>query len=138
MEKQAKKPTQTDVQGISPAEEETQNGQYLINLCTNHDLLITNTCFRHKRLITWEQTRIVQCKLQKLKKTTDYICTPYKYKHIHENSRIYHGTITASDHKLLMTKMKTRWFEIYKNDNKQKIQKNRKFNTQLLINDKKI
>ena len=107
-------------------------------MCTNHDLLITNTCFRHKRLITWEQTRIVQCKLQKLKKTTDYICTPYKYKHIHENSRIYHGTITASDHKLLMTKMKTRWFQIYKNDNKQKIQKNRKFNTQLLINDKKI
>ena len=25
-----------------------ENGQHLINLCMNHDLLITNTCFRHK------------------------------------------------------------------------------------------
>ena len=48
----------------------------------NHDLLITNTGFRHKqkRLITLEQTRIVQYKLQKLKKTTDYICISYTYK----------------------------------------------------------
>ena len=39
-----------------------QNGQYLINISTNHNLLITNTCFRQKekRLITWEQTCIVQ------------------------------------------------------------------------------
>ena len=116
-----------------------QDGQYLTNLCTNHDLLITNTCFRHKekRLITWEQTRIAQGKLQKLKKTIDYICIPYKYKHILENSRTYHGTITASDHKLLVTKMKTKWLQIYKNANKQKNPKNRKFNTWLLINDKK-
>ena len=44
-----------------------QNGQHLINLCTNHDLLTTNTCFRHKekRSITWKQTRIVRGKLQK-------------------------------------------------------------------------
>ena len=78
----------------------------------NHDLLITNTGFRHKqkRLITLEQTRIVQYKLQKLKKTTDYICISYTYKQILENSCIYHGTTTASDHKLLVTKMKTRWF----------------------------
>ena len=105
----------------------------------NHDLLITNTCFRHKekRLITWEQTRIVQGKLRKIKKTIDYICIPYKYKNILENSRTYHGTTTASDHKLLVTKMVTRWCQIHKSDNKQKNQKNRKFNTQLLINDKK-
>ena len=105
-----------------------QNGQHLINLCTNCDLLIANTCFRHKekRLITWEQTRTVQGNLQKLKKTIDYICIPYKYKHILENSRTYHGTTTASDHKLLETKMKTRWFQIYKNDNKQKKSKKSK------------
>ena len=52
-----------------------QNGQYLIHLCTNYDLSITSTCFRHKekRLITWEQIRIVQGKLQELNKTIDYI-----------------------------------------------------------------
>ena len=83
------------------------------------------------------QTRIVQGKLQKLKKTVDYIYIPYKYKHIIENYRTYHGTTTASDHKLLVTKMKSRWFQIYKNDNKQKYQKNRKFSTQHLVNDKK-
>ena len=33
--------------------------------------------------------------------------------------------------------MKTKSFQIYKNDNKQKNEKNRKFNTRLLINDKK-
>ena len=106
----------------------------------NHDLLIKNTCFRHKekRLIPWEQTCIAQGKLQKLKKTIDYMCIPYKYKHILENSRTYHGKTTASDHKFLVTKRKTRWFQIYKNDNKQKNQKNRKFNTQLLINEKNI
>ena len=60
------------------------------------------------------------------------------YKHIIENSCTYHGTITARDHKLLVKKMKTKWFQIYKNDNKQKNQKNKTFNTQLLINDKKI
>ena len=99
----------------------------------NHDLLITNTCFRHKekRLITWEQTCIVQCKLQKLKKTVDYICILYKYKHILGNSCLYHGTTTVSNHKLLVTKMKTRW-------SKQKNKKNWKHNTQLLINDKKF
>ena len=44
--------------------------------------------FRHKekRLIKWEETRIVQGKLQKLKKTIDYICLRYKYKHVLENS----------------------------------------------------
>ena len=59
-----------------------------------------NTGFRHKekRLITWEQTRIVKGKLQKLKKTIDYIWIPYKCKHILENSHTYHGRITASDH----------------------------------------
>ena len=66
------------------------------------------------------------------------MCIPYKYKHILENSRTYHGKTTASDHNFLVTKRKTRWFQIYKNDNKQKNQKNRKFNTQLLINEKKI
>ena len=57
-----------------------QNGQHLINLCTNYNLIITNTCFRpkEKRLITQEQTRIVQGKLQKLKKTIDCIYIPYK------------------------------------------------------------
>ena len=64
------------------------------------------------------QTRIVQGKLQKLKKTIDYIYIPYKYKHILENYRTYHGTTTASDHKLLVTKMKSRLLQIYKNDNK--------------------
>ena len=41
-----------------------QNGQ--------HDLPITNTYFRHKekRLLTWEQTRIVQGKLKKLRKNS--------------------------------------------------------------------
>ena len=93
-----------------------QTGQHLINLCTNHDLLITNTCFIHKekRLITLEQTRIVQGKLQRLKKTIDCICIPYKYKHRLEHSRTYHGTTTASDHKLLMTKMKTRYANMQK------------------------
>ena len=66
------------------------------------------------------------------------MCIPYKYKHILENSRTYHGKTTANDHNFLVTKRKTRWFQIYKNDNKQKNQKNRKFNTQLLINEKKI
>ena len=95
--------------GIFSGGRRKQNGQHLINLCMNHDLLITNTCFRHKekRLITWEQTRIVQGKLQKLKKTIDYIFIPYKYKHMLENSRTCHRTTTASDHKLLVTKMVT-------------------------------
>ena len=80
----------------------------------NPDLLITKICFRHKEkgLITWEKTRIAQGKSQKLKKTIDYIYIPYKYKHILENSQTYHGTTTASDHKLLVTKMKTKWFQI--------------------------
>ena len=66
--------------GNFPDRRRNQNGQHLINLCTNHNLLITNTCFRHKekRLITQEQTSIVQGKLQKLKKTIDCICIPYK------------------------------------------------------------
>ena len=61
-----------------------QNGQHLIHLCLNHDLLMTKTCFRHKekRLIISEQTHIKQGKLQKLKNTIDYICIPYKYRHV--------------------------------------------------------
>ena len=36
------------------------NGDYLINFCQNNELLLTNTCFKHKQshLTNWQQTRI--------------------------------------------------------------------------------
>ena len=36
------------------------NGDYLINFCQNNELLLTNTCFKHKQshLTTWQHTRI--------------------------------------------------------------------------------
>lgn len=113
------------------------NGQYLINFCTNQELTVTNTCFQHKikRLVTWEQKRVVQNKIQNLSKTLDYICIQTKYKHLLENSRSYHGTITTSDHKLLITKLRTSWFEVYRKVNSTKHNNNRKYNIQILIND---
>lgn len=36
------------------------NSDYLINFCQNNELLLTNTCFKHKQfhLTNWQQTRI--------------------------------------------------------------------------------
>ena len=116
-----------------------KNGQNLIDYCTNHDLTLSNTCFQHKksRLITWQQTRIVNDRRVKVEKTLDYICIPTKFKHL-QNSRSYQGTLTPSDHNLLITKINLELFQIFKNINKAKFKKCKIFDTAMLNSNKEV
>ena len=99
--------------------------QNLIDFYINHELKITTT-FTKTHLITWKQTRISNKRIQNLQKTTSYHCIPYKYQHITGNARSYYGTTTTDE--LLTFKIQTRWFEIYKNGNKERQEKGKTFN----------
>ena len=87
----------------------SDNGDYLINLYQNNELLLTNTCFKHEQsyLTTWQQTRINKesNKTQHIRKVLDFIMTENQYKHTLLNAQSYSGTYTISDHRLIITTM---------------------------------
>ena len=58
-----------------------------------------------------------------------------QYKHILSNARTYQGTLTISDHRLLITKMKIGWSIFHKHKNTDTNNKKQKFDTQKLVND---
>ena len=112
------------------------NGEEMINFCERNELQITNTCFQHsqRHRTTWEQTQIHKRtnELKHIRKTLDYIMIPKQYNHILQDSRSYQGTLTYSDHRLLKTRMKIKWYEIYGKVNKKR-EKKEKYNTQMLV-----
>ena len=58
-----------------------------------------------------------------------------QYKHILKNARTYQGTLTISDHRLLITWLQTQWFKVHKHKNIKSNNKKEKYDTQKLIND---
>ena len=83
------------------------------------------------------KTRIVQNKAQKLSKTLDFVSVQNKHKHFLHNSISQYETKTTSDNKLVITRMKTQWFEVFTNTNRAK--KNayqRKINNVLSVTNK--
>ena len=72
------------------------------------------------------------------KRVIDYIIVEDQYKHIPRNSRTYQGTLTTSDHRILITTMQINWSVVHTNKNRKSNNKTQKFNTQQLVNDKQL
>ena len=110
----------------------------MINFCEANNLIISNTCFQHsqRHRTTWEQIRIEQetNETKSIRKVLDYITIETKHKHLLQDSRSYQGTLTNSDHRLLITKLTIEWFEVYKKP-KKKQRPCEIYNTQLLTHD---
>ena len=91
-----------------------ENGHNLVNFCEINDLILTNTCFPHKQrhMTTWQQTRINKDngKVLQLRKVIDFIMIQKQYKHLLQNVRTYQGTLTYSDHRILVTTMQIDWY----------------------------
>ena len=88
-------------------------GNTLIEFCTHNDLYISNTSFKHKSAhITTHQLQIIRkkCTTNPTVSTyfsqIDYICIPKHLKSTLQDSRSFAGTLTYSDHRLVISKFK--------------------------------
>ena len=85
------------------------NGQTLIDFCTEQELLITNSIFKHpsRHITTWEATRRHQNKLVKTYNQIDYILVKKNLKTFLKDARTYAGTLTFTDHRLVILTLNT-------------------------------
>ena len=58
-----------------------------------------------------------------------------KYKHLLRNSRSYQGTLTSSDHRIVITSLQIDWYIVHMHKNIKSNNKNKSFNTNELIYD---
>ena len=61
-----------------------------------------------------------------------------RFKHILTNARTYQGTLTNSDHRILIATMQIDWSTVHRNKNLPSNNKVQKFNVSKLIHDKEI
>ena len=81
--------------------EMNDRGQYLLQFCATHNLVISNTLFRHKpiRRATWIHPNGIN------RNQIDFIITQQKVKSYIKDSRVYNAASIGTDHSLLMTKL---------------------------------
>jgi hypothetical protein len=84
-----------------------QNGQHLAEFCDSFDLVATNTCFDHRasHRTTWQGQRLdaQTGKTVPIYNQIDYILVPRRQLNLVLNARSYSGTLTDSDHRLVVT-----------------------------------
>lgn len=96
------------------------NGHSLLHFAKNNNLRLTNTLFKHKpaHITTWTcPERTNGCidsksgtpRKQPYRNQIDFICTRVREDITVTNARSYGGTITKSDHKLVITTMTIKW-----------------------------
>ena len=112
------------------------SGQLLINFCEIQDLYVANSAFKHpaRHITTYskEYVRKETGEIIKYFSMIDYILVENKLKHILRNSRSYAGTITSSDHRLVVAELDFRNHKIHKPKTIRNTQE-KKFHTSLLI-----
>ena len=88
------------------------SGQTLVDFCNVHN------SFKHpaRHTTTWENTRINKNNgsVTKVYNQIDYIICQTDKKHILQNARSYAGTQLNSDHRLIITKLKTSNYNLFK------------------------
>ena len=98
--------------------ERNTSGQILIDFCKIHNLFISNNSFKHpaRHMTTWEQTRVTKenNKTANVFNQIDYIICQTSQKNILMNARSYPGTQVNSDHRLVVTRMRTEPYHLHK------------------------
>ena len=93
------------------------SGQTLIDFCNIHEMFITNSSFQHpaRHITTWESTRTLRNNtVLHIFNQIDYIICQQTQKNILTNSRSYAGTMTDSDHRLVITEMNIKPYYLFK------------------------
>ena len=91
-------------------------GTVLLEFCETKKFFIANNGFQHRasHITTWESRRSVNGKLITLFNQIDYITFSMDMKRNLTNARSYSGTITDSDHRLVVAKFNIRKYRLYK------------------------
>ncbi|VDP82700.1 unnamed protein product [Schistosoma curassoni] len=91
-----------DIMGRHGLGERNENGERFANLCASNKLVIGGTIFPHKRIYetTWTSPN------HTTQNQIDHICINKKFRRAMEDLRTKRGADIASDHHLLVAKMK--------------------------------
>ena len=91
------------------------SGQSLIDFCEAHDLFVANSAFQHRaaHVSTWESKRTINNKLLTIYNQIDYILCSKKMKRNLLDSRSYGGATTSSDHRIVISRIDVRIFNIF-------------------------
>ena len=114
------------------------NGQKLIDFCTNNNLCISNTVFQHpaKHTSTW--SREVKDRTTNSSKwiysQIDYILVGRTQSQLMVDARSVNGMMTNSDHRIVITRLLIAWSKAYKSKLTTNTV-NMKYNTHKLIHD---
>ena len=110
------------------------SGEYLVNFCELNGLIISNTCFKHRacHITTWKgQKKTSSGEIVPIFNQIDYVICDQKLKKFLTNSRSYNGTLTFTDHRLVISKFQIEWRKLWAN--KTSIAHDKKFYTSKLI-----
>ncbi|XP_057310033.1 uncharacterized protein LOC130648030 [Hydractinia symbiolongicarpus] len=104
--------------GIYGKGKRNDNGQLLIDFCNISKLFLANTAFNHpaKHITTWANQRqnANKDKVITIYSQIDFIIVLQKQKHILQDARSFSGTMTSSDHRLVLSKIKVKPFQVFK------------------------
>ncbi|XP_057294528.1 uncharacterized protein LOC130623039 [Hydractinia symbiolongicarpus] len=104
--------------GIYGKGKRNDNGQLLIDFCNINKLFLANTAFNHpaKHITTWANQRqnANKDKVITIYSQIDFIIVLQKQKHILQDARSFSGTMTSSDHRLVLSKIKVKPFQVFK------------------------
>jgi sorting nexin-29 len=91
------------------------SGMSLIEFCEAHGMFVTNTAFRHsaRHITTWESTRTMHDRTIRIFNQIDYIICSQKIKHTLTNARSYGGTLTTSDHRMVVSSFDLRLYRLF-------------------------
>ena len=102
-----------------------ESGKALLELCSKHDIVITNTLFPHKlshrttwtapdrKYITYDGTE----RRNPIRNQIDYVIIINQHKHLTQDSRSYGGIETEADHKMVICKINIDTLKIYRKNN---------------------
>ena len=103
--------------------EVNSNGEALLEMAKNQELILSNTLFYHKMAhrTTWTCPQRIndhkdkhgQIRRNPYRNQIDYILVRTKHKQMIQNSRSYSGINTNTDHRIVITTIKLEWFKIY-------------------------
>ena len=94
------------------------SGRRLLELCSKHNLVVTNTLFKHKmcHTSTWTAPeRIQRTRRNPIRNQIYFIIVRNNNKNFVTDSRSYFNIKTDTDHKMVIMAIKYKWYQLYNN-----------------------